>query len=1181
MAVNRNITSTQPAGESIPLPAPHPRLPEPDTTPFWVSRLDATLVVGVLAFAFLVASYAAANSDFFGQVAAGRLLAQGRYHFGTDPFACTTEGVYWTNHAWLFDLVAYAVYDSFPGHGSDDACVGGVILVVAKALLVTLLAWLMIATGWRRGMSVWIPAACTALAILALSPRLLLNSTTLSYVYLGLTLFLLRQPRWNPPPLPNGPAKKNRAANAPVTVGYPFKAFWAIPAVCLLWVNTDSWFFLGPLTVALYLAGELIEQSQAANAAARADRPAPGELRTLGWVLLASVLVCFINPHHYHAWILPDGLGLNAAAETLRASEVERPYQFKTIFYSPFEESYYSSSYVGKNVAGLAGLPLLLLSLVSFGLNFRGLRPWRVVVWLPFTVLSVFHARAIPFFAIVSAPIMALNFLDFAAGLRSDEFRKASGWNAWRVGGRALCVVLLIAAVVATFPGWLQAQPFDRRRVAFHVHVEPSWKATAAALNLWQEQGLLDENEHWFNSSPDVFNYMAYFCDKQRPFLDQRLHLYEGVADDYATARKSLAAPPEAPSEKGPAKPPADPPWRDVFTRHGVRYVIFYNEPGVLLGSRPQVFHPLVNLVDHPEEWTPLYADGDIFIFGWHDPTTKTPVPVAWSVLGLNYDREAFGPATKPVEAVRPTEPPHVRAWYEALWEPEKPHSSAVNRALFHALYEDSRLSHWQLQENERWTGVNLAAGMATGVLARPVLSDQRSPVPQAHFGNLEPPPPGPTYLSVRELQVALADNPQDAWAYYNLGNAYYKLFWEKGEFQRTSQLRFPHIALLRHTQIVAALHEALALDPEPEVALSIHGLLADHYQRCQQLGVPNFLENGGGVNFVDVLLRHAEEVLRLSKLRGQAPEGLEKQVEKLKKEVEKRQNLYELRAANKPVVARAQVALEAGLGETAQLLLEKADPDDLKGAPNGLPMGYILRIKLLLSLGRVTEVREALALIRDELANKNKRPDWGVQSDLALANYDWFRVLTAAATADYDTADDVLAGVLRTARANRQLLMPQMLSVAGQQLLMIAADRMQIQPLLHEWILGFLVRPAQREGTAGWSLNERLFAETREGAFQALQQEADVHALRGWLLLEAGNLGPAARELREVAALRRVGAADLSVAAATGMAGQAADGRVAPAKAPVLLLHAWPLAGLGLRWMEVSGRFEEPEGER
>ena len=49
---------------------------------------------------------------------------------------------------------------------------------------------------------------------------------------------------------------------------------------------------------------------------------------------------------------------------------------------------------------------------------------------------------------------------------------------------------------------------------------------------------------------------------------------------------------------------------------------------------------------------------------------------------------------------------------------------------------------------------------------------------------------------------------------------------------------------------------------------------------------------------------------------------------------------------------------------------------------------------------------------------------------------------------------------------------MPQMLSVAGQQLLMIAADRMQVQPVLHEWILGYLVRQAQREGTAGWSLS-------------------------------------------------------------------------------------------------------------
>jgi len=215
----------------------------------------------------------------------------------------------------------------------------------------------------------------------------LLNSTTLSYLYLGLTLFLLRRPRWDAPLQPETPAKKGKAREAaPVAAGYPFKAFWAIPPLCLLWVNTDGWFLLGPITVALYLAGELIEQART-HAADRGDWPAPGEVKTLGYVLVASVLVCFINPHHYHAFMLPEQLGLTAGADTLRNSEnLPEEIQFRTVFLSPFEDLYYNQQNVGLNVAGIAYFPLLVLGFLSFALDFRSIRPWRVLVWLPFAV---------------------------------------------------------------------------------------------------------------------------------------------------------------------------------------------------------------------------------------------------------------------------------------------------------------------------------------------------------------------------------------------------------------------------------------------------------------------------------------------------------------------------------------------------------------------------------------------------------------------------------------------------------------------------------------------------------------------------------------------------------------------------------------------------------------------------
>src|SRR5947209_20100446 len=87
------------------------------TKPSRTRPVDVVLALLVLRFAFLAASFAARNSDVWLHLAAGRLLAHGDYHFGADPFAYTTLGVYWANHAWLFDLGLYLGFQTLGGAG--------------------------------------------------------------------------------------------------------------------------------------------------------------------------------------------------------------------------------------------------------------------------------------------------------------------------------------------------------------------------------------------------------------------------------------------------------------------------------------------------------------------------------------------------------------------------------------------------------------------------------------------------------------------------------------------------------------------------------------------------------------------------------------------------------------------------------------------------------------------------------------------------------------------------------------------------------------------------------------------------------------------------------------------------------------------------------------------------------
>src|SRR5690349_20225504 len=78
----------------------------------WGRWVDVALVSLALAFAFLSASFVARNSDLWLHLAIGRLIVNGQYSFGVDPFAYTTVGDYWANHAWLSDVGMYLAYRS-------------------------------------------------------------------------------------------------------------------------------------------------------------------------------------------------------------------------------------------------------------------------------------------------------------------------------------------------------------------------------------------------------------------------------------------------------------------------------------------------------------------------------------------------------------------------------------------------------------------------------------------------------------------------------------------------------------------------------------------------------------------------------------------------------------------------------------------------------------------------------------------------------------------------------------------------------------------------------------------------------------------------------------------------------------------------------------------------------------
>jgi hypothetical protein len=1081
-----------------------PVSPSPERLARRLHLLDGLLVFIVLLFAFLTALFPAYNGDFFLHAATGRLIAQGRYQFGVDPFSFTTQGAVWINHHWLYDLIVYLLYAS--------SSVGGAVLVVLKALMVAALAEVMLRTGRAPGRSLWIPASCVGLAVLALSSRVFLQPVCVSFFFLGLTLWLLHLPR-----------QLRLRTGAETSPQRPFLPYWLIPPLCLLWVNFDEWFLLGPATVGLYLLGETL-QDWFGPANRGADAPAPGERRALLLVLLASVVVCLVNPHHVGVFVLPSQLGVSEAVDAVRNDP-----QFRGLFLSPFEASYFNPG-IGLSAAGLAYFALALLGIVSFAsAQWVGCWRWgRVLLWGAFFALSIWHVRSIPFFAVVAGPIASLNFLDFAAKrFRTTKPRRGT----WALGGRILTLLAGLILLVLSWPGWLQAQPWEGRRAGWSVVPNPALKEMAEQVAEWKKNDLIKPDSHWFNTAPEVLYYLAWYCPGQRAFIDNlRLSLYDQTTmADFAVMRKSLA-------REGGDAASADPKWRKVLRVHDAHLLIWYDgRPFPLLPSSP-----LPTLLGTPKEWPLLYTNGRAAVFGWREPATEAK-PDPFARLEFDSNRAAFGPDAVQAPADPPQSKP--REWWSAYWTPEAPRPPDADEAAVQWLRFAVLGPLWRERNEKKWDvlwdqkihemrAAGAAACFGSGYMGggslqieavrryltllrehAPMPSVPPRPGEEVLYGQarklFDLGPPDALYLGIRAARRAIAVKSDDAPTYQYLAQNYLTLTEQTREGARASAVVYP--ILLRRVQIAAALRRALDCDPNMEAA---HALSAQFYRETGFLDLARDHEE----KWQTLLLQSTDEPTR------RQAESMSKEIAKLGKDVAERQTTYQLHAAGQPVLGKVKAALELGLGETALDALEKVDWHSYAKDDPNMAQGVQKEMSLLMQTGRAEEVGKTL--VEEE---QSLKAGLGVDPDTGLPAYEWLRVQAAAATGDYAGADRWLKAIQeKTRRAPGLVLTLQRLGLLGAN-----ADVADMEPTALTALLAgqLLLREAPSLGGAPWLRSPLLDARsimlaTADLIAEPLELQSDLEAVRGWLALEAGRTADARDRFND--ALRGASPGDL-----------------------------------------------------
>ena len=200
---------------------------------------------------------------------------------------------------------------------------------------------------------------------------------------------------------------------------------------------------------------------------------------------MAGLAACLLNPHGHHAFTLPlelaylvSSLGdwvpewLVPGGVTLRALEHYDP-QFLsglTLWLSPLSEEYWSNPGRGRNVAGLAYFPLLLIGIVSFVLATPagdGRRAAPLAAAARLAGLRRTQRRtcpAYPFLRRGCRPLDGVNLQQFARGQFTLHSRAV---RLWAVGGRAATALALLRCW--SWPGRAGSPPPGRRPRSHHV----------------------------------------------------------------------------------------------------------------------------------------------------------------------------------------------------------------------------------------------------------------------------------------------------------------------------------------------------------------------------------------------------------------------------------------------------------------------------------------------------------------------------------------------------------------------------------------------------------------------------------------------------------------------------------------------------------------------------------------
>jgi hypothetical protein len=316
---------------------------------------DRVFIVLLFSSLALLVFFRVQDYDFFWHIANGKIMVEQGRIVNEEIFSFTRPGIPFSNHEWLAQVVFYLIFENIGAFG----------IVLFKTLLVLLLALLLYRTARFSGGDPLLSALLVILVIFMGIERYRERPEIFSLLFIGLMGYILFG------------YTAERVSKA---------SLYAIPCILVLWDFLHGAIY-GIIFLIFFLIGETLKhffQRGYGPFQITATKKDSGRLRALWTIALMSLAAVLINPYGLRSY--------DIFLEFLHGSRlVER-----TLEFAPPDFKLYSTFWMFFIL--VAGLLLA---------NARRTDLTRILIIIPFAILTLRYRRVIPFFGLVTLPALA------------------------------------------------------------------------------------------------------------------------------------------------------------------------------------------------------------------------------------------------------------------------------------------------------------------------------------------------------------------------------------------------------------------------------------------------------------------------------------------------------------------------------------------------------------------------------------------------------------------------------------------------------------------------------------------------------------------------------------------------------------------------------------------------------